>query len=146
MTELSSHKVTRCTPGNSIHVFVSQTLSHLLSYNYTFLLELKLHRLTFRTSSSHKRKCFSKFIFSQSNVELELLRLTNESSYRTNFIVSQTKVHLELHRLTDESASSSSHKRTRTSSSHKRKCISNFIVSQTKVHLELHRLTDESAS
>ena len=82
--------------------------------------------------SSHKRKCNSNCIVSQ---QLELLRLTiHKRKCNPNFIVSQSQV-LELHRLTNASA-------TRTSSSHKRKCI---IVSQTKV-LQLHRLTNESAT
>ena len=106
----------------SSRTIVSQTLVELPSQQVhrTFIVsqtQVTNYRLTnesaTRTSSSHNLKC-SNFIVSQTQVQLELRRLTNESvsssdKRKCNFIISQTKV--QLHRLTNESATSSSHKR-----------------------------------
>ena len=135
MTELSSHKVTRCTPGNSIHVFVSQKLAHLLSSNSQTLVSLTSYKeSTTRTSLSH----ILNFIVSQTKVHLEVHLLSDESAS----IVSQTIVHrltvsqTIVHRLTNESAS-------RSSSSHSRKCIYRLT---NESRTQTHRLTNGSAS
>ena len=84
--------------------------------NSNFFVSQYTNESATRTSSSHNLKC-SNFIVSQTQVQLELRRLTNESvssSHKRkcfNFIVSQTKVQLQLHRLTNGSArAASSHK------------------------------------
>ena len=178
LVELPSQQVHRTFIVSQTHAQTQVTNYHLTNESATriasshsnsnFFVSQYTNESATRTSSSHNLKC-SNFIVSQTQVQLELRRLTNESvssshKRKCNFIISQTKV--QLHRLTNESATSSSHKRkcnvscivsqsqvlelhrltnasaTRTSSSHKRKCI---IVSQTKV-LQLHRLTNESAT
>ena len=74
--------------------------------NSNFFVSQYTNESATRTSSSHNLKC-SNFIVSQTQVHLELRRLTNESvssSHKRkcfNFIVSETKVQLQLHRLTN---------------------------------------------
>ena len=147
LVELPSQQVHRTFIVSQTHAQTQVTNYHLTNESATriasshsnsnFFVSQYTNESATRTSSSHNLKC-SNFIVSQTQVQLELRRLTNESvssshKRKCNFIISQTKV--QLHRLTNESA---------TSSSHKRKCNVSCIVSQSQV-LELHRLTNESS-